>query len=289
MKNALVVDDSKTARMVLQRKLENLQINTHLAESGEEALEYLKNNRPDVIFMDVMMEGMNGYEATLAITKTPGCSNIPIIMCTSKDTPEDRLEATKNGAQGYLVKPISDEKFILALESLAHRPAVKPTPPKPAIVEASMQAEIDALVRNMIGKYTLQIVDRTTRQVTQDTLGTQLGVLEEKINVLSTQFAAPVVPSLQQSNALPPEYLKQLEEQVHTQLQHWNTQEQTRRGEYEQQLQHQLQQTAERAVEIVIARSAKPAEVAPATSPITWVTLGLALIAVGLGIVALLH
>jgi CheY-like chemotaxis protein len=68
---ALIVDDSKTARLMLHRMLDKLHIPTAMVESGEEALEYLKNNRPDVIFMDHMMPGMDGFEAVKAIKSDP--------------------------------------------------------------------------------------------------------------------------------------------------------------------------------------------------------------------------
>lgn len=292
MKKALVVDDSKTARLTLKKKLEQFQIVADMAESGEDALEYLKQQRPDVIFMDVMMGGMSGYEATLAITRNASTASLPVVMCTSKDTPEDREEAETNGASGFLVKPITDDQLARELQKIA-RSAAPAAPvsaqPQPAMEEYTLTADIEALVRDLVEKSVLQIADRVTRQIVQDTLATRLGILEDKTNTLSRASASVAAHTPQHPAAatLSPEYLRRLEEQVHQHLQQWSTQEQTRQREHERQLQHHVQQTAERTVEAVMARTSTKPAAAPATSPITWVALGLALVGIGVGIAAL--
>ena len=315
MKKALVVDDSKTARLILKKKLEHFQIAVDLAESGEEALEYLKQQSPDIIFMDVMMEGMNGYETTLAISRNPRSATIPVIMCTSKDTHEDRLEAKKNGAHGYLVKPIDDEKFSLALQEVQRSAVAAINKQKPLFDAASMHAEIETLVRDLLEKRIQQFIESgveqtardalatrlrvleerldllvaqqniqiATGQATQNTLATRLNALEEKITLVAAQPAPEVAPS-----SLSPEYLRRLEEQVNLHLQQWSAQEQTRKREHERQLQHHLKQTAERAAEAVMARHTKEVAAAPVTGRMTWAALGMAVIAIGIGITALL-
>ncbi len=83
-KRALVVDDSKSARFVLKRMLTELQLNVDVVESAQEGINYLELNRPDIIFMDHMMPGMDGMEATKRIKANPLTSAIPIMMYTSK-------------------------------------------------------------------------------------------------------------------------------------------------------------------------------------------------------------
>src|SRR5258708_22473610 len=84
-KSALVVDDSKSARVILSRMLEKYDIEVDMAESAEQAIEYLKSNRPDAIFMDHLMPGMDGLQAVQAIKGNPQTAMIPIIMYTSQE------------------------------------------------------------------------------------------------------------------------------------------------------------------------------------------------------------
>ena len=84
LKRALVVDDSKLARIALKRQLEEHQLAVELADSGEQALEFLKTNMVDVVFMDHEMPGMNGLEAVKAIKSNPLTATIPVMMYTSR-------------------------------------------------------------------------------------------------------------------------------------------------------------------------------------------------------------
>ncbi|WP_369602430.1 response regulator [Hahella sp. SMD15-11] len=106
LKNALLVDDSKVARFALSKLLEHENMNVSMAGSAEEALDYLrKNDPPDVIFMDHLMPGMNGVEATKAIKSNPQTATIPVIMCTSKKSREFEEAAKRFGIYNILTKP----------------------------------------------------------------------------------------------------------------------------------------------------------------------------------------
>src|SRR5205823_13704014 len=83
-KRALIVDDSKSARVVLARALEKYDIDVDAAESAEAAIEYLSSNRPDAIFMDHLMPGMDGFQAVQAIKKYPRTAPTPISLYTSQ-------------------------------------------------------------------------------------------------------------------------------------------------------------------------------------------------------------
>jgi len=105
-KRALVVDDSKSARAFLARILERHEIEVDAAESAEAAIEYLARNKPDVIFMDHMMPGMDGFQAVQTIKNNPRTSAIPILMYTSQEGDLYAGQARALGAEGVLPKQI---------------------------------------------------------------------------------------------------------------------------------------------------------------------------------------
>ncbi len=117
-KRALIVDDSRSARVALQRMLEEHALDVETAESAEQALEYLSNHSPDVIFMDHMMPGMDGFEAVKAIKDNPLTATIPIMMYTSKQGEVYVGQARALGAVGVLPKQIEAVDVIRVLESL---------------------------------------------------------------------------------------------------------------------------------------------------------------------------
>ncbi|MDN6318306.1 MAG: response regulator [Marinobacter sp.] len=120
IKNALLVDDSKVARFALSKLLENRDMQVNMAGSAEEALDFLNSNQhPDVIFMDHLMPGMNGVEATKAIKSNPDTSSIPIIMCTSQKSSSFTKEARNFGVYNILTKPTQPDGLGLVLDQLA--------------------------------------------------------------------------------------------------------------------------------------------------------------------------
>lgn len=119
IKSALLVDDSKVARFALSKLLEKINLEVSMAGSAEEALDYLNTHeRPDVIFMDHLMPGMNGVEATKAIKSNPNTAKIPIIMCTSKKTEEFIEEAREYGIYSILAKPPQPQGLTDIIETL---------------------------------------------------------------------------------------------------------------------------------------------------------------------------
>ena len=123
-KRALVVDDSKSARVVLSRMLERYGIEVDSAESAESALEYLKDRRPDVIFMDHLMPGMDGLQAVRHIKSKPELSAIPIMMYTSQEGEIYGGQARASGAVGVLpksIRPIDVTKALYQLQLLPDR------------------------------------------------------------------------------------------------------------------------------------------------------------------------
>src|SRR3569832_825293 len=105
-KRALVVDDSKSARLFLSRILERHESTVDAAETAEQAIDYLTRTRPDVIFMDHMMPGMDGFQAVQTIKNNPRTSSIPILMYTSQEGDLYLGQARALGAEGVLPKQI---------------------------------------------------------------------------------------------------------------------------------------------------------------------------------------
>ena len=117
-RRALVVDDSKTARISLQRMLEKHNLAVDTLESAQQALEYLTENTPDVIFMDHMMPGMDGFEAVEAIKGNPDTATIPIMMYTSKGGDLYLSQARALGAVGILPKEVEPAELFSVLNRL---------------------------------------------------------------------------------------------------------------------------------------------------------------------------
>lgn len=117
-KHALVVDDSKSARLVLRRMLEKYALTVDTANSADEALDYLTHNRPDIIFMDHMMPGMDGFEAVKAIKRNPATATIPILMYTTKSGDLYLGQARALGAVGVLPKTVAPAELFDALQRL---------------------------------------------------------------------------------------------------------------------------------------------------------------------------
>lgn len=121
---ALVVDDSATIRYYIGVKLSSFNIEIEQAENAEQAFELLKERKYLCVFLDVMMPGMDGYEACKHLRKNMHIT-IPIVMVTSLDSPFDKMRGQISGSTDYLVKPIDDSSFNMTMRRVLHR---NPTP-----------------------------------------------------------------------------------------------------------------------------------------------------------------
>ncbi|VAW82769.1 twitching motility protein PilH, partial [hydrothermal vent metagenome] len=117
-KRALIVDDSKSARLVLRRMLEKHELIVDAVGSAQQALDFLIRNRPDVIFMDHMMPGMDGFEAVKAIKNNPETATIPVMMHTSKGGDLYVGQARALGAVGVLPKTVAPTELFESLHKL---------------------------------------------------------------------------------------------------------------------------------------------------------------------------
>jgi CheY-like chemotaxis protein len=117
-KRALVVDDSKSARTFLSKLLEEQQLEVDAAETAEQAIDYLTRNRPDVIFMDHLMPGMDGFQAVQSIKNNPRTAMIPILMYTSQEGELYLGQARALGAVGVLPKSVEPADVRTVLQQL---------------------------------------------------------------------------------------------------------------------------------------------------------------------------
>jgi twitching motility two-component system response regulator PilH len=114
----LVVDDSPTERYFLSDVLTKNGFTVSTAENGEDALAKIKADKPQLILMDIVMPGQNGFQVTRAITRDPETQDVPIIICTSKGQETDRIWGLRQGARDYIVKPIDPQELLAKIASL---------------------------------------------------------------------------------------------------------------------------------------------------------------------------
>ncbi len=114
----LIVDDSPPELHLFQNMLEQNGFGTLVADSGEEGLRQAAASRPDCILMDVVMPGMNGFQATRKLTQDPGTAGIPVIMITTKDQETDKIWGMRQGAVEYLVKPIDAKQLVAKINAV---------------------------------------------------------------------------------------------------------------------------------------------------------------------------
>lgn len=114
----LVVDDSPTERYFLTDILVKNGFSVSTAENGEEALSKVKADKPQLILMDVVMPGANGFQITRSISRDPELADVPVIICSSKNQETDRIWGLRQGARDYIVKPVDPQELLSKIASL---------------------------------------------------------------------------------------------------------------------------------------------------------------------------
>lgn len=115
----LIVDDSPTERYFLTDILIKRGYSVSTAVNGDEALQKIKADKPELILMDVVMPGQNGYQITRAITRNPLTQDVPVIICTSKGQETDRIWGLRQGARDYIVKPVDPVELVAKIAAIA--------------------------------------------------------------------------------------------------------------------------------------------------------------------------
>ena len=118
IQKVLVVDDSKTELMFLTDLLQKQGYQVRTAENAQEALARLSEETPDLILMDVVMPGQNGFQLTRAIARDTQYAGVPIIMCTSKNQETDRVWGLRQGASDYITKPVDATELQIKIAAL---------------------------------------------------------------------------------------------------------------------------------------------------------------------------
>ena len=118
IKKIMVVDDSPTERAFMENLLKKRGYDVVVVDSGEVAVERAKNDQPDLILMDVVMPGLNGFQATRAITREEKTKHIPVIICTTKDQETDKIWGLRQGAKDYVTKPVNEGELLEKIKAL---------------------------------------------------------------------------------------------------------------------------------------------------------------------------
>ena len=118
MARILIVDDSPTEMYKLTGMLEKHGQVVLKAENGADGVALARQEKPDAVLMDIVMPGLNGFQATRQLSKDPETNHIPVIMVTTKDQETDMVWATRQGAKAYITKPVDEQKLILTLKNV---------------------------------------------------------------------------------------------------------------------------------------------------------------------------
>jgi twitching motility two-component system response regulator PilH len=114
----LIIDDSPTELHLFQNMLEKNGFDTIVADSGEDGIRQAQKSIPDCVLMDVVMPGMNGFQATRKLTQDAVTRNIPVIMITTKDQETDKIWGMRQGAVEYIVKPVTAKDLIAKINAV---------------------------------------------------------------------------------------------------------------------------------------------------------------------------
>jgi CheY-like chemotaxis protein len=213
-KRALIVDDSKSARLFLARILEKYEIDVDNAENAEAAIEYLTSHRPDVIFMDHLMPGMDGFQAVQAIKNNPLTATIPIMMYTSQEGELYLGQARALGAVGVLpkqIKPTDVSKVLYQLHLLADRRSTFQASFRPVSVPSAAEAPVDQSAANDSGVLPKILTETALREQFAELrralvagVDTQTERITAEVRALLLEALPPAAPAVEATTTPPP-------------------------------------------------------------------------------------
>ncbi|MEN8178246.1 MAG: response regulator [Pseudomonadota bacterium] len=220
-KQALLVDDSKSARIVLGRLLKRNGFDeVETAESGEQALEQLKSLTPDAIFVDFLMDGMDGLETISEIKKDERFANTPVVMCTANEGDRYVDAAVDHGALGILAKPPTDDSLKQIMQMIEKKDQVAPAgevvPLEPVAVSSGLsEDQIRALAteaarssaESMAAGIAQERADAIAREVSKDVVS---AMLEPMVSALLEKRLAEIKPPEVDMDALQGTVVKQV-------------------------------------------------------------------------------
>ena len=118
MAHILIIDDSPTDVRVFTTLLEKAGHRVSSAASAEAGITLAKRERPDLVIMDVIMPGMNGFQATRTLSRETETSEIPILIVTTKSMETDRVWGLRQGAKDFMVKPVAEQDLLARITKL---------------------------------------------------------------------------------------------------------------------------------------------------------------------------
>lgn len=210
-KRALIVDDSRSARVILSRMLEGYGLQVDSSESAEHALEYLRQTRPDVIFMDHLMPGMDGFQAIQAIKGNPDTAMIPVVMYTSQEGELYVSQARALGAVGVLPKTVKQadvSRVLYQLRLLPERRDARPASPAYAAQEGSAlrtppQAIVLSEIESAVRSATAPLLKEHNSELRRFVLAS-LEAFARRIGTEMKPAAAPPAPEPIEATPPPP-------------------------------------------------------------------------------------
>jgi len=190
-KQAFLVDDSKSARIVLGRLLKKNGFDeVEMAESGEQAIEQLKNLTPDAIFVDFLMDGMDGLETISHLKKDSRFVNTPMVMCTANEGDRYLQAAMEHGALGILAKPPTDESLKAIIELIEHRQQ------QPEAVPVANEATAPASAPGLSEAQIREIASQAARSTAESAAA---GIAQEKADAIAKEVARDTVTQMLES------------------------------------------------------------------------------------------
>jgi twitching motility two-component system response regulator PilH len=118
MARVLIVEDSPTDLHVLREMLLRNGYDVSSAAAAEEGLRLAREEQPDLVLMDVVMPGMNGFQATRKLSRDPVTADIPVIIVTTKDQETDRVWGLRQGAREYITKPVHERELVTKIRAV---------------------------------------------------------------------------------------------------------------------------------------------------------------------------
>ena len=118
MATILIIDDSPTDVRVFTTLLERAGHQVAAVNTAEEGIERVRSDLPGLVIMDVIMPGMNGFQATRTLTRDPKTQNVPIVMITTKSMETDRVWGLRQGARAFITKPVNEKELLACINEL---------------------------------------------------------------------------------------------------------------------------------------------------------------------------
>ncbi|QRN55764.1 response regulator [Dyella caseinilytica] len=123
MANILIIDDSPTDVRVFTTMLERAGHRVDAVNNAEDGIERVRGTRPDIVIMDVIMPGINGFQATRTLTRDPETSGVPIVIITTKSMETDRVWGMRQGAKAFITKPVNEKELLACIDELLQKAA----------------------------------------------------------------------------------------------------------------------------------------------------------------------